>query len=163
MQFSPAEMQAVLGGIRCDKMTRAWRNRSNVTRWKWEAAARDLLGDSKHAGALYVACGELCNPPDWTFDGATWPPEFWENLARRLPGFVNHPPEKALSRWQYEQRRNQRKTSRADVCHQLYAALQLWRTGEALSRADVWRVTEAAERAYRTLFPNPPKRKTFRA
>jgi hypothetical protein len=41
----------------------------------------------------------------------------------------------------------------AEVCHKLFNALQMWATGEFTHRADVWRITRDAERAYRTLFP----------
>lgn len=151
--MTPAELQAVLGKISCDKMARAWRNRRPITNCKWRLAASKLLGNSKHGGALYVACGEFGE----TFDGGRLTPSDWANLAARIPEIIRNPPEKALSRREYDAGRNTRKTSRAEVCHTLYRALQLWRSGEAMTRADVWSITIEAERAYRTLFPNPPK------
>ena len=102
---SADELRAGLAGMVCDKMLRAWRNRSNVTRAKWEAAARRLLDDAKHAGALYAACSDYCNPPDWTFEPDKWPAVFSRALAGRLPGCVKYPPEKAPSRGEYDKRR----------------------------------------------------------
>jgi hypothetical protein len=98
------------GGFSCAKMLRAWRNRSNVTRWAWEAIAAKALNDRRYAAALYVACGEFCDP-SWDFEPHKWPPAYWESLANRLPHFILFPPEKALSRGEWEQR--QKAQSRA--------------------------------------------------
>ena len=102
--FDPADLQDVLGTMVCSRMLRAWRNRSNATRTDWARAAFKLTGDHDNGGALYAACGEFCDPPFWTFNGPQLSIIFWQSLAARLPGFLACPPEKALSRYHYEQR-----------------------------------------------------------
>ncbi len=104
--FDPADLKDVLGTMVCPRMLRAWRNRSNVTRAAWQRAAFKLTGDHDNGGALYTACAEFCNPPTWTFDGTApyLTRVYWQSLAARLPGFLASPPEKALSRYQWEQR-----------------------------------------------------------
>ena len=104
-------LQAALGDFCCAKMLRAWRNRSPVTQSYWAARAGALLPAAslpdrwRLAAALYVACGELCNPPGWTFAPAAWQPACWRNLAARLSGFITYLPEKALQRGEYDARR----------------------------------------------------------
>ena len=95
-------LREALAGFSCEKMARAWRNRSNCTRWNWEARAAKL-GDRKLAGILYAACGELC---DQRFDPADWPIAYWDSLAALVEGFRVYKPDKALSRREYEQRRS---------------------------------------------------------
>ncbi len=85
-----------------------------LTKWElfgllcaaWQRAAFKLTGDHDNGGALYTACAEFCNPPTWTFDGTApyLTRVYWQSLAARLPGFLASPPEKALSRYQWEQR-----------------------------------------------------------
>jgi hypothetical protein len=143
-----ATLQAAFADFRCDRMQRAWRNRSNVTRWAWQDRAAKA-GDRTLAPLLYAACGELS--PFGLFEPESWPAAHWATVAGRLPALLDYPPDKALSRGEYEARQNQ--PTPAEVCHKLYNALQVWATGKFTHRADVWRITRDAERAYRTLFP----------
>lgn len=103
MTATANDLKIVLTGITCDKMLRAWRNRSNVTRWKWEAAAGVLFGIRRHGGSLYAACAELTDTP-WVFDGATF--RYWDALAAKLPAMIEFPTEQALSRGEYDRLRN---------------------------------------------------------
>jgi hypothetical protein len=109
-KVTAAALQAALGGFCCEKMLRAWRNRSPVTQSYWAARAGVLLPAAslpdrgELAAALYVACGELCGPPG-TFAPAAWPMDEWQRLAALLPGIVKYRPEKLLSRGEYDARR----------------------------------------------------------
>jgi len=103
--MTATELQAAFAGFTCDKMLRAWRNRSPVTHDKWHARAALLRENGSHlAAALYVACGELCNA-DGTFDAGEWPPAHWQYVAARLPDLLHNAPDKALSRGEYCERR----------------------------------------------------------
>jgi hypothetical protein len=135
MTITAADLQNAFAGFSCNRMQRAWRNRSNVTCWAWEDRA-GRLGDRRLAAVLYAACSEL--HPGQVFDPSYWPANysaaFWATIAARLPALLKNPPERALSRGQYEQRQS---LTPADVCHQLYNALQTWRSGKT-ARADIW-------------------------
>jgi hypothetical protein len=111
-KVTAAALQAAMGDFRCEKMLRAWRNRSPVTQAAWLTRASALLTQTpaspndrgELAAALYVACGELCGPPG-TFAPAAWPMDEWQRLAALLPGIVKYRPEKLLSRGEYCTRR----------------------------------------------------------
>jgi hypothetical protein len=90
-------------GFTCDKMVRAWRNRSPVTASGWHRLAIALTGDSANAGPLYAACGEFATAD--TFNAAALTTDQWSQLAKCLAGFMVNPPEEALCRYHYEQRR----------------------------------------------------------
>jgi len=135
-------------GFHCEKMSRAWRNRSPVTASGWHRLALALTGNSDHAGPLYAACGEFATAG--SFDAAALTPEQWQKLAKCFGGYIDNPPEKALCRYHYEQRR-QAIPSKDEICHMLYNALLAWRTTGG-QRADIWTITKAAEAAYRAVF-----------
>ena len=98
-----AALKTAFAGFTCDKMGRAWRNRSNVTRWAWEDRAANL-GNRALASVLYAACGELC---DQQLDPAGWTAAYWDTLAGLIEGFLAYKPDKALSRGEYEARRKE--------------------------------------------------------
>ena len=87
-------------GFHCEKMQRAWRNRSPVTASGWHRLALALTGNSDHAGPLYAACGEVSTAG--TFIAAALTVDQWEQLAKCLAGFMVNPPDKALSRYGFE-------------------------------------------------------------
>jgi hypothetical protein len=154
-------LQARLLGFKCKRMQRAWRNRSPVTQGQWYARACILLNNASAslldchqlAAALYVACGELCDAPGQVFEPYYWLPDRWRTLAERLPRYLHDMPERALSRGAYEHNERPRKKPTPEkVCHKLYAALQIWRSGKAGERADIWTITEEAEAAYHAVF-----------
>lgn len=96
-------LREALAGLRPDaagKMGRAWRNRSNITRWAWENCAAKL-GNRQLAGILYAACAELSGE---RFEPAGWSPEQWETLARLIESYQAEKPDKALSRFEFERR-----------------------------------------------------------
>lgn len=98
-------LRDALSDIRPDatgKMARAWRNRSNVTRWAWEACAAKL-GDRQIASVLYAACSDLS--PDGQFDPSTWTPVIWGSLSHLVEEYQTNRPDKALSRFEFELRR----------------------------------------------------------
>ena len=107
-------------GFHCEKMSRGWRNRSPVTASGWHRLALALTGNSDHAGPLYAACGEFATAG--SFDAAALTPEQWQKLAKCFGGYIDNPPEKALCRYHYEQRR-QAIPSKDEICHMLYNAL----------------------------------------
>ncbi len=144
-------------GFHCEKMQRAWRNRSPVTASGWHRLALALTGNSDHAGPLYAACGEFSTAG--TFIAAELTVDQWEQLAKCLAGYMVCLPDKALTRYGYEQYR-QKKPTKTEVCHKLFECLLIWRTGKAGKRADIWRITKEAEAAYRAIFrpnENPPE------
>jgi len=74
-KIKAAALEAVLGDFRCQKMRRAWRNRSNCTHGGWTARARKLLGEDagleavwRLAAALYAAAKR---PRFWLSCGAS--------------------------------------------------------------------------------------------
>lgn len=154
-------LQAVLRDYSCQRMFRAWRNRSPVTHSQWYRLASSLLSHTAAsaqdcydlAAALYCACGQVCDNGGM-FEGFDQLPDTWPIIAELTQRHIKHRPEKALSRGEYEARTNQAANQAADVCHQLYRVLQVWRTGKAGERADIWTITRAAETAYHSLFPN---------
>ena len=104
-------LQAAFAGFTCERMTRAWRNRSNVTQGHWSEKARTLRGPTATLGevaelaaVLYVACSELCGTD--RLDPAAWRPVFWKVLARRVPRYLVSLPTEALQRGAYETARN---------------------------------------------------------
>jgi hypothetical protein len=105
-----AALEAALGDFRCQKMRRAWRSRSPVTHGDWTSPARKLLGKDaglddvgKLAAALYAAASDFS--PGGLFAPAAWPPHTWKQLSGRLRAYRANPPDKALSRGQYEAKR----------------------------------------------------------
>jgi len=103
-------LEAALGDFRCDKMRRAWRTRSPVTHGKWAERACKLLGAAADlsavghlAAALYATASDFS--PGGLFAPATWPPHTWKRLSGRLRAYRANPPDKAISRGQYEAKR----------------------------------------------------------
>ncbi len=144
-------------GFHCEKMQRAWRNRSPVTASGWHRLALALTGNSDHAGPLYAACSEVSTAG--TFIAAELTVDQWEQLAKCLASFILNPPDKALSRYGFENRRR-KKLNKEEICHKLYECLLIWRTGRAGHTANIWKITTEAEDAYRAVFrPKeiPPK------
>jgi hypothetical protein len=106
-KIDASDLFTTLRDFHCVRMRRAWRNRSPVTQAQWYRRAATLLPtaasgeDTQHlAAALYVACGELCKPPD------IFVPEYmdWPQLAALLPGVVKYQPEKMLSQGEHDAR-----------------------------------------------------------
>ncbi len=142
-------------GFFCNKMARAWRNRSPVTSAPWWNFAHQVSGDSSNAGACYAACSHFAVDGIFTANDLT--PEQLEKLARIISSDLSNSPaslpEKALSRGQYEDRKRHT-PDKEEICHLLYNALLAWRTNGG-QRADIWRITKEAEAAYRRVFrPN---------
>jgi len=108
--INAAALEATLGDFRCDRMRRAWRNRSPVTNGDWSKPARNLLGKDagleaigRLAAALYAAASEFS--PGGKFRGTELTPHEWKRLSGRLRAYRAELPEKALSRGQYEAKR----------------------------------------------------------
>jgi hypothetical protein len=101
-------LQAVLGTLRCEKMRRAWRNRC-LTQDRWFRAARELLARTpaslvdphRLAAALYCACGEHTWTDD-SFRPESLAPAAWERIAQDTHEYLWNPPEKSLTRGEYE-------------------------------------------------------------
>ena len=100
-------LEAALGDFRCERMGRAWRNRSPVTGGDWAGRAHKLLGPaadlsavSQLARALYAAASDYSERG--TFAPAAWEPHTWKMLSGRLRTYRKALPDKALSRWEYE-------------------------------------------------------------
>jgi hypothetical protein len=105
----------VKGGFSCDKMTRAWRNRSPVPSAPWWNFAHEVAGNTDYAGCLYAACGELAVDRVFTADSLT--SEQLEKLAKIIVAYIRKAPEKALSRGQFDQHiRNYRNLCRDQIC-----------------------------------------------
>jgi len=115
--MTPAILQAVLGGVKCPRMARAWRNRSNVTQCDWAHRCRELfcgretLGEISlgelhvKAAAVYAACSYYAERGGGNeFDGRTVPPRGWELIATLAEDFLIVPPDRALGRWAWEAR-----------------------------------------------------------
>jgi hypothetical protein len=105
-----ASLEAALEKCRCDKMRRVWRSRSPVTQNKWAGPAADLSKatatseeKSKLAAALYAAASDFS--PGGKFRPAALNVQEWKQLAKRVREYLTDPPEKALSRGQYEAKR----------------------------------------------------------
>jgi len=108
--INAAALEAALGDFRCDRMRRAWRNRSPVTNGDWSKPARNLVGKDagleavgRLAAALYAAASEFS--PGGKFRGTELTPHEWRQLSGRLRAYRAELPEKALSRGQYEAKR----------------------------------------------------------
>ncbi len=108
--INAAALEAALGDLRCDRMRRAWRNRSPVTNGDWSKPARNLLRKDagleaigRLAAALYAAASEFS--PGGKFRGTELTPHEWKRLSGRLRAYRAELPEKALSRGQYEAKR----------------------------------------------------------
>ncbi len=120
--MTPAILQAVLGGVKCPRMARAWRNRSPVTQCYWARRCRELfcggetLGEISlselhvKAAAVYAACSFYAcrcyaeRKGGNEFDGSTVPPRGWELIATLAEDFLIVPPDRALGRWAWEAR-----------------------------------------------------------
>ena len=103
-------LEAALGDFDCDKMRRAWRTRSPVTHGKWAERARKLLGAAadlsavgRLAAALYAAASDFSKSGN--FSPVAWEPHTWKLLSGRLRTYRAKPPEKALSRGEYDAKR----------------------------------------------------------
>ena len=104
-----AALEAALSNYHCRKMHRAWRTRSNVTRSKWTEPARALLGEAASltdvwtvAALLYAAASDFS--PAGKFEPAALDLETWKMLSDRLQAYHANPPDKALSRGQYDEK-----------------------------------------------------------
>ncbi len=143
-------------GFFCDKMQRAWRNRSPVTSSPWWNFAHEM-GNTDYAGCIYAACGELSVDGVFTADSLT--SEQLEKLAKIIVAYIRKAPDKALSRGQYEQRKREN-LSKDQICHILYEALVNLRT----NKTPAWheqsvRDAKLAESIYRRRFrPNEQPR-----
>lgn len=115
--MTPAILQAILGGVKCPRMARAWRNRSPVTQCDWARRCRELfcggetLGEISlgelHAKAacVYAACGWYCYRAGTdTFDGTMVMARGWELIATLAEDFLIMPPDQALGRYAWELR-----------------------------------------------------------
>jgi hypothetical protein len=102
------EYWAVLAGMECGKMARAWRSRSGTTRGKWFKAARMLTGERDNerlASCLYVACGWYAmRCGSYTFDGVGISPRGWRVIKAMTADFVAMKPAKAMGRGEWEAR-----------------------------------------------------------
>lgn len=65
-RLPPEKLKAVLAGVTCPRMMRAWRNRSLVTQNRWRNYGRTLVGNAtgsnwheydKLGRCLYATCG----------------------------------------------------------------------------------------------------------
>ncbi len=140
-----------VAGFTCDKMQRAWRNRSPVTSARWWNAAQELTGNSDHAGTIYAACGHFVGDTG-IFDAGLLTDEDLEKLSKIIAGYVRKPPEKALSVCQFEDRKRHTPT-REQVSHALYDALVALRTHRGPeAHAEAVTSAKAAEREYRRLY-----------
>jgi len=114
---NPVTLRKILGSVTHPRMCRAWRNRSNVTRWQWEAFARQVLEESgpgsgidfrKLAACLYVACGwYAARSGSDTFDGAAVPTRGWLLIGLMTEDFLECTPDRALTRGAWEEQRKQ--------------------------------------------------------
>lgn len=115
--MNPAILQAVLGGIKCPHIARAWRNRSIVTQCRWATLCRELfcggatLGEISlselhvKAACVYAACSYYAERAgNRNFDGCTIPTRGWELIATLAEDFLIIPPDRALSRGAWEAR-----------------------------------------------------------
>ncbi len=114
--MNPAILQATLGGVKCPRMARAWRNRSYATQCNWARRCRELFSELPlaelhvKAAAVYAACSYYaCRCYDEReggneFDGRTVPPRGWELIATLAEDFLIVPPDRALSRGTWEAR-----------------------------------------------------------
>ena len=143
-------------GFSCDKMARAWRNRSPVTSAPWWNFAHEM-GTIDYAGCIYAACGELSVDSIFTADSLT--SEQLEKLAKIIVAYIRKPPEKALSWGQYDQPRREN-LCKDTICHILYDALVALRTRRgAAEHEQAIRSAKLAEATYRRRFrPNETPR-----
>ena len=150
----------VRGGFSCDKMTRAWRNRSPVTSAPWWNFSHVVAGNTDYAGCFYAACGELAKDGVFTADSLT--SEQLERLAKIIVAYIRKAPEKALSRGQFDQHRREN-LPKDTICHILYDAIVALRTGRgAAEHEQAVRSAKLAESIYRRRFrpnetPRPPR------
>lgn len=113
--FDSSRLQTELGNVTCDKMRRAWRNRSNITQWQWVAYARKLQGTDanlpriwKIAACLYVACGWYAGRSgSEVFNSSNIPTRGWELIGLLAEDFYHNLPDYALTRGQWEARRKE--------------------------------------------------------
>jgi len=144
-------------GFTCDKMARAWRNRSPVTSSPWWNFSHEVAGNTDYAGCFYAACGEFAVDGIFTADSLT--SEQLAKLAKIIVAYIRKPPEKALSRGQYETHRREN-LPKDQICHILYDAIVALRTqkGPAEHNQAV-RSAKLAESIYRRRFrPNESPR-----
>jgi len=109
-------LEAAPGDFHCDKMRRARRTRSPVTHGKWAERARKLLGAAADpsavghlAAALYAAASDFSR--NGNFRPADLEPHTWKLLSGRLRAYRANLPDKALSRGQYDAKRQGRRES----------------------------------------------------
>lgn len=114
--MNPATLQAVLGGVKCPRMARAWRNRSPVTQCHWARLCRELFGELPlgelhvKAAAVYAACSYYAcrtyaeREGGNEFDSCTVPSRGWELIATLAEDFLIVPPDRALGRAAWEAR-----------------------------------------------------------
>jgi len=124
--MTPETIQAALGKSKCDNMHRAWRNRSNVSQWRWVTYARELRGADadlpriwKLAACLYVACAWYASRKGGeTFIGRTVPDKGWALINLLTEDFLEDIPDRALTRgaWETQQKAEAlaRKAARKD-------------------------------------------------
>jgi len=134
-------------GFTCDKMARAWRNRSPVTSSPWWNFSHEVAGNTDYAGCFYAACGEFAVDGIFTADSLT--SEQLAKLAKIIVAYIRKPPEKALSRGQFDQhKRNYRNLCKDQICGILYEAVVGLRTG----REGSVQSAKLAERIYLTRY-----------
>ena len=135
-----ATIKAAFAGFTGEKMLRAWRNRSPVTCSYWTFRARTLLGAAasltdvwKLAAALYAACSEF-TWTDGSFRADTLAMAAWVRIAEHTAAYILNPPERALSRGEYELRR---KARREQAVSNIYAHYFCFRCRKAWAPAAV--------------------------
>lgn len=108
-RYPAAALQAAIGGVKCSRMARAWRNRSNETQGNWARLCRDIFNDTtltelhRRAACVYAACSwYTCRVGSDTFDGATIPAKGWELIVSLVEDFLTTPPDRALDRGAWE-------------------------------------------------------------
>ena len=89
----------------CDKMDRAWRNRSPITMSHWQKLSISCYGDENRASALYVACGHFCRK-DGVFSATSLTPENWASIVELTDRYYQVLPEKGLSHWGWAHEHN---------------------------------------------------------
>lgn len=96
------KLKDVLVSMKCSKMSRAWRTRSNVTQEAWIQAVRKItgrrLGGESSAGCLYTACAWYAmRCGSYTFEGAAIPPTGWRVIQAMSIDLASMKPTKAMS------------------------------------------------------------------
>lgn len=111
IKVASATLQAVLGGVTCPRMARAWRNRSPVTQCDWARHCLELFDNITldelpvKAAAVYAACSYYAERAgNSEFDGGTVPPRDWELIVTLTDDFLSVPPDRALGRPAWEAR-----------------------------------------------------------